>query len=225
MPNLVESVGDTVVNGQNCRMLKSETHVCNSLHDWGKVYFVYEEVGRVYAYNFYKKEFVVWYDFNAEKGDEWALLISYGQVNWDTLHARVDSVDQAVLGGTTRKRMFVTHYRYTGYPSNPIFYYPQRTLIWGIGDLVSQLLTESGFCDGYYAQDLRCFSDTDTGFYQFCRLPLRHGFYAYPYPRNSGCPADDFITQPSYEPPANSIPLPNPQRPTASVRHHRTPPA
>jgi hypothetical protein len=78
MPNLVESVGDTVVNGQNCRMLKSETHVCNSLHDWGKVYFVYEEVGRVYAYNFYKKEFVVWYDFNAEKGDEWALLISYG---------------------------------------------------------------------------------------------------------------------------------------------------
>ncbi len=174
LPNRIECVGDTIINGQSARVLVSERVLCNALFDWDLVYFTFSEGEKVYYYNDHQDEFQLWYDFTVEPGEEWLLLTNYveSDPSWDTTHVRVDAVDSVDINGCFRKRLLTTFYTISYYqPVADTHYLPQREIIWPIGDLSSQLHTESGFCDGDYAIKLRCYEDVNCGLYKLVDYP------------------------------------------------------
>ncbi|RMG85120.1 MAG: hypothetical protein D6714_06590 [Bacteroidetes bacterium] len=112
--NIVESVGDTTINGKSCRILRSEKEACDMPWEDGNQvdFYMYDENDTVYYYNPDLNDFTILYDFNAQVGDEWITEMPQSQFNVADVpvFVRVDSVGIVAAAGMDLKIWHVTYY-------------------------------------------------------------------------------------------------------------------
>lgn len=158
-----ESVKDTLINGKTCRKItKRHRIICNFRPD---VEYLMTRNDTVFIYEEWLKDFVILYDFNAEKSDKWLVPIkSWYDGEVDTLTLVVDSTDYVTYNGHELKRMFVDYYHED---DQSIVY--SAEIIERIGDvnyLFNPLFNWDIPCDGNYSQGLRCYQDEVIGLYE-----------------------------------------------------------
>ncbi len=150
-----ESVGDTVLLGQNCRIITQTTG--NSPNDYmigrSNTAYTYEMNGKIYVYNQGNSNFSLIYDFAADSGDTWI-------TTWDTCsyQRQILHTDSIVVNGYTLKTLS----------------YGSSTIIEGIGGdrTLFEVLGEVR-CDPPdtiifefpFVQRLRCYQDSVIGLY------------------------------------------------------------
>lgn len=172
--NTIESIGDTILNGQSCRILKTWKPSCDMPNygfddDFGHIY-TYEENGVVYFYNPALDDFVILYDFNAEAGDSWTTTMpeSPYQSEFDFFIITVDSTSTTELNGQQLKTLHVTYSVDTESGGHPF------TIVETLGNLQSLFFGYLGIftlCDAEYNQGLRCFESEELGQVQFVDFP------------------------------------------------------
>ncbi len=64
-----ESIGDTTIQGKDCKILKYTKYFNGEYTDFGKEEIIYSDSDRVYHYDKFYDEFYVLYDFSLEVGD------------------------------------------------------------------------------------------------------------------------------------------------------------
>ncbi|MCB9295658.1 MAG: T9SS type A sorting domain-containing protein [Lewinellaceae bacterium] len=146
-------VGDTLIHGKPCRIMKKSGRNCadRELED-----YTYYEEGVVYWYNKYVDQFTVLYDFNAQAGDQWEILMEdcSAQVS-------VVSTDTEVINGEVLK---VLNMSFDGPLGGKI------TERLGHQPYLFPRIRLSGWChiicDGRYSNGLRCYQDAQLGLYE-----------------------------------------------------------
>ena len=140
----LEYAGDTTVNHKEVVIIIRT----NTLYDKGEHQevtreYLYEQDGVVYWWNNDLQEFTVLYDFGAEAGDEWEIMVGLESV---TMH--VDSVRYYEYDGELYKMLMVSD-------ENNIF---SGTVVCGIGHMTSffpeRLMTRN---KKYRVEGMRCF--------------------------------------------------------------------
>ena len=163
-----ESVKDTVISGKNCRKItKRHKLVCN---DRPRSEFMYDENGKVYFYDGQINDFQVLYDFTANQGDSWTILVKQQDVGFDTLSIVVDSADVVSINGIDLKQLYVTYN----------FIYELYSEVWDTMTYHSRIIEKIGdihymfnfvpawalVCDANYSAGLRCYEDSIIGLYE-----------------------------------------------------------
>jgi len=155
--------GDTIIQGKTCRIIENNGGLDCS-YNYEKD-FVYSENNKVYFYIPEIDDFQKLYDFDAQKGDYWEILVNTGY-KLENLIIQVDSVDNINISNHLLKRLYVT-YKSSDHNYNNLAY--QSQIIEQIGD-ISYLFNFHDFssgivCDGNYSEGLRCYEDPDFGHY------------------------------------------------------------
>lgn len=154
----VEVTGDTLINGQQCKILTKSRRGC--IDDYEESY-TYADSGRVYWYNDVINDFTLLYDFNANPNDSWEIMI-----DTCSLLITVDSVGTKIINGDTLKTLYISD-SYDGYSG-----FFTGTIIETIGNpwyMFPLDLDEFcyGFvCDGDFLFGLNCYEDSIIGFYE-----------------------------------------------------------
>ena len=153
--NFFESVGDTVINNQSCRIITRLTDGCTNI---GNKAYMYSENNQVFYFNPFTENFSLFYDFNAEAGDSW-VVEDWGNnffvSTYDTTYTvNVLNTDTVEYNGTMLKRMMV-HY---GNPNQV------DTIIEKFGGTTKMFQFEYPLCDDSHDTGLRCYEDPDLGF-------------------------------------------------------------
>ncbi len=160
----IEATKDTVVNGKDCRILSNNGGLeCAYFSEQD---FVYTEDSVVYFYVKETDSFQVLYDLKADKDSSWITVFeTYIGEELDTVLVSVDSVNAIVINSKELIRMYVTYemvdYEFSGHT------YP-GVIIESIGDtyyLFNLFGNPDIACDGNYSAGLRCYEDSDLGFY------------------------------------------------------------
>jgi len=151
-PKIIESVGDTLLLGIPCKILK----ITGSEFSQTSVYWQY-----MYASNdsvfFYKdSSFCLLYDFNAMPGDTFDLPCFSDP--YSELRVAVINVDTVIINGIARKRQFVN--------GGQLGYAVWGYNIQGIGN--SEDMFPQG--DMAYTGPIRCFEDSG-GIHNFLSIP------------------------------------------------------
>jgi hypothetical protein len=121
---LIESVGDTVISGKNCRILTQTRYYSNGTSSGLDPLFMYEDSGKVY--NYFINDFYTLYDFNAQPGDTWTVVMPYPSpfASWNNpdslVKIIVDSISTTVIGGQSLKTLYVHSDSNDWYFLNPI---------------------------------------------------------------------------------------------------------
>ncbi len=163
---MIQSVGDTVIQGLSCRKLtKRHTIVCS---DRPQVEYMYSEGQQVYFFDSAFNGFQMLYDFGAVPGDSWSIRLKdpNDPLDEDTLVVTVDSTDMATINGLPLNRLYVTYLFLNETIPN---YSYNSVLIDRIGDTwyMFNYMPELGFvCDANMSQGLRCYEDSVVGHYE-----------------------------------------------------------
>jgi hypothetical protein len=161
----IKSTADTMIEGKDCRILES-----NGGPDCAFSYnqnIVYDEDSVVYFYEPNVNTFQILYDLKAKKGSTWTVVFGIDsiQAKLDTILIKVDSISSITINSIPLKKLFVTYQSMNfGYENWSYI----GTIIERIGDLsyLFNLNTLSGMiCDGSYSLGLRCYQDSEIGFY------------------------------------------------------------
>lgn len=150
-----ESVGDTVLLGQNCRIITQTTGNSPDEYMIGRsnTAYTYEMNGKVYVYNPGNANFSLIYDFAADSGDTWV-------TTWDTCNyqRQILHTDSIVVNGYTLKTLL--------FGSSTIIEYigGDRTLFEALGE-VNCDPPDSIIFEFPFVQRLRCYQDSVIGLY------------------------------------------------------------
>jgi len=161
----IESVKDTIVAGKSCKKLTKRHNIgCTDRPD---IEYMYSENDQVFFYDTSFNAFQVLYDFGADQGDSWIILVKDMQPDdIDTLIVKVDSTNQIIINGISLKQFFVTYdFRNETIPN----YTYNSTIIESIGDLwyMFNYYPEWAFgCDANFSEGLRCYEDSIIGLYE-----------------------------------------------------------
>ena len=160
----IESVGDTLINGKNCRILQANHPIAQVF--WSDPYYVAWEDSAAWFYEPYFDDFRILFDLKAEKDSSWMVIFRVN--DWesiDSLKVTVDSTGMETLNGFDLKKLYVTYQAMnSGYPN--IAY--NGEILEKIGD-IDYLFNLYGMVgvavDANYSGGLRCYEDPDFGFY------------------------------------------------------------
>ena len=177
--NVVESIGDTTINGQPCRILRSDKVACDIPYDnvngGAADFYMYDENGKVYFYNQDLNDFTILYDFSAQVGDIWTTQLPTSQflIAPDPINVQVDSIATISANGQDLKKLYVRYYigNNPPGPGDPQSYV---ILVERWGDLMSMFwnfVWPFTICDEEYNQGFRCYEDPEFGFIQYLDIP------------------------------------------------------
>lgn len=144
-----ESVADTVIDGQSCRILTIIEHYGSGWSDTTEQY-TYSEGNRVYIYS--NTSWCLIYDFNAKQGDTFVLNCLYGALDQPVI--KVLSVDTITINGQQRKRF--------NYLVSDLLIGFSGYVIEGIGNIYSMFPVVHHTLGG----PLRCYEDSILGLYK-----------------------------------------------------------
>ncbi len=160
----IESIGDTLIKGKNCRILNNNGGLMCGYYSAKD--FVYCQDSVVYFYVPQIDSFQTLYNMKAKKDSSWTIIFGANiSQNLDTLRVKVDSVSSVIINSISLKKLFVTYKPLNS--TYPNFYYTGE-IIEKIGNktYLFNLYGLSGMaCDGNYSEGLRCYQDTQFGFY------------------------------------------------------------
>jgi hypothetical protein len=165
----IESVGDTVINGTQCKILQKTSWQCD-LHPDRE--YMYDSSGQVFFWDVYMNAFQMVYDFNAAAGESWSVYLD-GSGNDDTVYITVDSTSLTSINGFPRKVLYVTYQ--TVFPWWD--FQPNGEIIETIGDTYAMFPWVYGACDYKWSAGIRCYEDTVVGFIQFDSSVACNGFF------------------------------------------------
>jgi len=165
--NRVVSEKDTVVEGNNCRIVKqyfNNSPVANEKH------IIKQEQGKVYYY--YQDQFNLLFDFDAKVGDivEFTFMYSIYEYGVVLVKDTVLSVKYRIQGITTNAQNIRT---FTARGVDDIsygdgIYYPSYTYIYtekiGLQNKFMPTFHNGAYPDAEIHRDLRCYSDPDFSF-------------------------------------------------------------
>jgi hypothetical protein len=153
-----ESVGDSIILGKSCKILKQTYENCAEDY-FGQQVYLYENNDSVFLWNNHFNQFSLLYDFNALKDSSW---VFYNDSC--TFNIKVDSVYSTLINAHTLKCLKLS------FSSNWVRgSYEVIEYIGGKQLPLPDLLTH---CSGMivdidYYKDIRCYQDSIIGFYQF----------------------------------------------------------
>ncbi|MBO6024991.1 MAG: leucine-rich repeat domain-containing protein [Bacteroidales bacterium] len=140
----LQCTGDTIMANKRPKIIvRSNTHYDRGENTEMTNEYVYEENGVVYWWNKELQTFTMLYDFSAEEGDEWEILVGS-----ESITTKVYEVENYMIDGIPYKKMTIGD-------DNNLF---SGTLISTIGHLISffpEKLMSRG--KGYQVDGLRCY--------------------------------------------------------------------
>lgn len=160
-----EVTGDTVIAGQNCSIIhKNGKLFCYSRPDDE---YVYSSNDTVFVFDPHFLDFRVLYDFNANAGDSWEMIVFGGDsaTDIDTNIVLVDSTDFIQVSGQNLKRLHVTYY----FDNEGTDFSYSSTIVERFGDLKYMFNYHTDFlevCDYNLSGGLRCYEDSLIGLYE-----------------------------------------------------------
>ena len=157
--NIFESVGDTIIDNQSCRVISISTQNCTGV---GLEIYMYADSNQVFYRLPSYDSFSLFYDFNAEPGDFWDVQnYMYPDLGAQdsTYRVTVNEVDTININNQPLKRMFVE----IAFDSDFAFETVADTLIEKLGSTTKMFPFEVPICDAQYDRRLRCYEDTDLG--------------------------------------------------------------
>jgi hypothetical protein len=105
IPFYMESVGDTNIQGKNCRIIKSyiDTNLCYKFYSYDNtLFYVYSDSNKVYYYNQFANNYYLLYNFNANSGDSWEIYID----STCSKTILIDSVNIINVNGFSLKELY-----------------------------------------------------------------------------------------------------------------------
>ncbi len=159
--NNVSITGDTIINGQDCKILEREFTNCNLRP---KQDFIYQEDNQIFYYHFEDSLFHILYDFNVEIGDtikirNWG---TYANTN-DYFFLRVDSIGIINIGLNQRKKFKMAYGAENDIGEIEFINY-YFEIIEGIGCTINFFYWyDTGWCDGFHVNQLRCYYHPQLG--------------------------------------------------------------
>lgn len=160
---LIESVGDTIINGIPSTHLTITNNWACSITD--NNVFMYQTLeNKIYVKINSESEFHMLYNFSAEIGDSWKFPIMFNSMYTDTLKYTVTNIFTTSINGHERKVLSCNLEFNLG-----VFWYRVYTtqLIEGIGDIQYMFPWQSQLCDEDYIFGLRCYEDYKIGLYHY----------------------------------------------------------
>jgi hypothetical protein len=160
----LESIKDTLFQGHNCKLLaKTGFLECSNRSD---IEIVYSQDSTVYFWDNDFNEFQKLYSFKSAKDSSWSIKIKNNNNDTDTISVVVDSVTYTMILDKAYKVLNVTYYpKYKGVDIP--FYYSSK-IVYSIGDfsyLFNLYPVSFMICDMNYSGGLRCYEDSQFGFY------------------------------------------------------------
>lgn len=153
--NRIEVIGDTLLLGKNCRVLRKESLTCDFQPN---VNYIYNEGLKVYAFDAAKEEFYMIYDFGAAEGESYKVSLP-DFVLQDTYHeVRVLETGTMNIDGSDYPAQFV-EISYHHNQGEEIL--GLDTIVRPFGSLSSFFMQEEFLCDDCRDFDLRCYSDNN----------------------------------------------------------------
>ncbi|HOY30735.1 MAG TPA: T9SS type A sorting domain-containing protein [Bacteroidales bacterium] len=153
------SVKDTMVGGQNCKLLKKYGPLADS--DFSDKLITYQDSNKVFLFNTYFNQFTVLYDFNKTAGESWIM-----KTDSCDLLITVDSTGMDTINGIPLKALYLSSedYAFNG------------KVLQIAGHLKAPNPDINGHCygiavDGLYYTGLRCYEDTVIGQVNFGIAP------------------------------------------------------
>lgn len=162
----IESVGDTIVGGRNCRVLINDDGIDCSFHSM--LYLVFEEDSSVYFYVPQLDTFQTLFDLKSLPGETWQTVFTTDVTSdLDTVVVLVDSVDFQEINGQILKQLYVTYEIVSGenWGGSHMRYPAIITERLGDMEYMFRLFTNRAICDGNYSLGLRCYDDPVMGLY------------------------------------------------------------
>ena len=103
----INVIGDTIINGTTCQIISGFVGP-HSPHSFGPYNYVYEQGGKVYAYYDQINQFQKVFDFDAQSGENWDIVVHENGTNavFDTFRITIDSTFIEVLDGMSTKSYF-----------------------------------------------------------------------------------------------------------------------
>lgn len=160
----IESVGDTIIKGKDCRILENNGGLMCAFHN--NMDFVHYEDSIAYFYVPEIDTFQILYNLKAQKDSSWTIIFGMDlESKLDTIQVIVDSVSYMTINSKVLKKLHVT-YKSLNVGWEDLDYGGE--IIEKIGDnsYLFNLYSLSGIvCDGNYSGGLRCYEDSQLGFY------------------------------------------------------------
>lgn len=158
----IKSVKDTLFQGKNCKLLFKTTLLqCNNRTE---LEIVYAQDSAVYFWDKDFAKFQKLYDFKVTKGNYWSILIKHDLAEIDTIKVYVDSISTTKILNKTHKVLYVSyHPSYYNYVAD----YSSK-IVFPIGDftyLFNFAPYWAGACDFNTSGGLRCYEDSEFGYY------------------------------------------------------------
>lgn len=160
----IESVGDTIINDKDCKILENNGGLVCAFHNI--MDFVYYEDSIAYFYVPEIDTFQILYNLRAQKDSSWIVVFGMDlESKLDTIQVVVDSVSFITINSKKLKKLHVSYksmnvgWENLGYGGE---------IIETIGDIyyLFNLYSLSGIvCDGNYSGGLRCYEDSELGFF------------------------------------------------------------
>jgi len=144
-----ESIADTIINGQSCRILTVIEHYGSGWSDTSQQY-TYSDSNRVYFYS--GTSWCLIYDFNAQQGDTFVLNCFQGALVQPVV--KVLSVDTITINGHQRKRF--------NYFLSDLLIGFSGDVLEGIGNIYGMFPVVHHTLGG----PLRCYEDSILGLYK-----------------------------------------------------------
>lgn len=162
----IKSIKDTTINGKQSRKLYCDWLCWNP----SGIQYIHYSNDSLYHYNSVLDKFQLIAAFNAQKDDSWNIAIKDWDESIDTVTVLVDSINTIPVNQKQLRQLFVTYYL-KDYDSKGVQVrndsYTSR-IIEKIGDvyyLFNFPVNASLMCDANYSQGLRCYEDSELGFY------------------------------------------------------------
>ena len=153
---------DTILQNQNCTMIKSETY------EWDKTLvredslFVFEENDSVYYFNQYYDKFILLYDFTAETGDTLGFLVPVpNNSESDSFHIIIDSVKTITINDVPLKHFYVNNFNFSNW------HFDGGIIVENIGSLFTYFLPIKGIYIPELAPVLSCYQNEEQVQVQF----------------------------------------------------------
>ena len=154
------------IQGIDCKRINIDYNSACNIHFGPKLY-TYSRGDTVYFYNSDVDKFEILYNFNTTIGDEWTIRTKDYDNNIDTVIIHVDSVSIIEINDKSLKKLFVSYiYKFDFKDNEP--YIINSEIVQSLGDLhfLINIITEDYFvCDFDFIWNLRCYHDSELGFY------------------------------------------------------------
>jgi len=162
----ISSVGDTAIGGKHCRILLKEGNPCCGGRP--DTEYMYEENGALYFWDNDFNRFQVLYDFNKKVNESWRIGVKHFGLSsgTDTIKYIVDSLSTITINRRNLRVMHAT----CEVVSNWCHRKMNVRIIEKIGDVINYMFcyynpAQGMYCDGNYAGGLRCYSDSELGYF------------------------------------------------------------